>query len=347
MNLKEMQTERDRLFNDFDEHMLEKGHKEVDLQGLASGAIEKRLAAGYIGLSDGGYRLELRAQRPGGLAHDFALEFAEPMGEHANVEVVTEIGVPPRTEVKEKTVCENLACRPEKITLGLSISHRDGSAGSIGGIVESRKGDGVLSAAHVIGLAGRATLEDWVYQPGSPDVEPLTAEDRIGQLRGFTEFTRGRMATMDAAYAVLEKGIQHDGNVLPVGVNCPWAGRSISGYATRKDFRVGMRIGKVGRTTCYTEGQLSAVGVMRYSIRTSTHGNLAFGNITEVTWDPDGDPFTDAGDSGSLYFLAETLKAVALHVAAGEREDGRGVSYGCDLLPMLKRLKLSLIGVPR
>jgi hypothetical protein len=319
MNLKEAEKERQRLFGNFDEHMRKRGYKEVDLQGMASGDIEKRLASGFIGLGNGEYRLELRVQRAGGLAHDFALEFASKMGEYANVEVVKETEVTPRIDVKEEPVCKNLTQRPVPISLGLSVSHENGSAGSIGGIVESRKGDAVLSAAHVIALAGRANKNDWIYQPGAPDVDPLTVDERVGKLWGF---------------------------VLPKGVNCPWAGRSISRFADRKHIEVGMRIGKIGRTTCYTEGTLSALDVRRHSIRTSTHGNLAFGNLVEVTWDSIEEPFTLPGDSGALYFVAESLKAVALHVAAGEHEDGRGVSFGCELLPMLTRLRLSMVGVP-
>jgi len=269
------------------------------------------------------------------------------LGEHANVEIVTSIEMPARTKMKATPGCPDLTHRPERIKLGLSIGHGDGSAGSIGGIVDTPDGDGVLSAAHVIALAGAADIDDWVYQPGKPDVRPLSATDRIGRLRNFTVFARDSTNEMDAAYALLENDVEHDANVIPCGLGCPGEGRSISGFARLEDLRLGMKIGKIGRSSCYTEGRLAAVGVLRNSIRTSTHGNLAFGNIIEVTWGSRRKPFTEPGDSGSLYFVVDTLEAVALHVAAGQRLGRSGVSYGCELLPMLDHFGIKLIGVPR
>ena len=342
MKLKTIQALQKRVLADFGQRV---GRADSnDLESVVARDIDKRLAVGYVKVGKDDYRLELRVQREGGLAHEAAENVKRDAKGNANIIVVEQITMPTQKEVQDVPGHSRLTAKQERLHLGLSVSHRDGVAGTLGALVETTAGDAILSACHVLALSGSAEENDWIYQPGKPDQKPLSATDRIGRLSNFVEFSRDALNTMDAAIATLKEGVAHDGNRIPDGLRCPRAGDRLTKTVDPTTLEVGTRVGKIGRTTGYTTGEITAVALGRKAVRSGAAGNLSFTNVMEVTWEAKDKPFTRPGDSGSLVFTLEPLAAVGLHFAGSRiAASGVGLSYTCDLEPILAHFHVSLL----
>ena len=172
----------------------------------------------------------------------------------------------------------------------------------------------------------------------------------MAKLEDFTILTGDTANTIDAAMAIVDESYQVKAghNRVPMDFNDrPVRGQIMSQDYDARDVVLGSRIGKIGRTTGYTEGTVTAVALRYFSVdNPSVRGiKIAYTNLLEVTWDSLNAatrPFSGPGDSGAVYFTLEPFRAIAIHIAAGRREDGTFVSYGCHLRPALEYFNCTL-----
>jgi hypothetical protein len=312
---------------------------------------ESRLAVGFSLVKPKEYQLELRVQRRRGSAYKRAQEWKKKARGEARILVVDEISVPPLTQIQSKTGDSYFRARRRPLKVGLSISSDSAGTGTLGAFVEHKEsGDTfILTNNHVLAnYDPRVQRKKPIYQPGRAEAT-LRLDNRIGELRDSIVVLRDQVNFLDAAVAVLDKQDDHDGNVIPADCGCPLAGKRIQGVAgfeaIQKAFSDEHPVMKVGRTSGYTEGIISAMSVDGVPVRHPTEGLFLFNNVYEVKAVNGHAAFSTAGDSGSTVLMnyQRELVAVGLHFAGGPAAEGRRkvhLSYFCSLQLALKELEL-------
>ncbi len=222
---------------------------------------------------------------------------------------------------------------------GISIGHRDATAGTLGGLF--RDGDTgdvvILSNNHVLADSNDADLGDAILQPGPADggADP---DDRIAQLSGFVaiDFSEGAENRVDAAIGTPV----HAGDILfdtvDIGPSTP------ADVHTVVEADLGRFAHKTGRTTSHTQGFIQAVfGAVRVDY--DLFRTAMFVDQIIVSQSPAEEDFSDGGDSGSLVYDAEN-RCVGLLFAgsqAGEGEPARTIINPIDAV--LNSLELQLL----
>jgi hypothetical protein len=302
------------------------------------------VAVGYGLTQEGTMTIQLRVDMDSGSALEQAEELvaeAERKGYQTNLLRLERATVPTIGEVKA-TIPDHRMIRPNRRPhLGVSVSHLSGVPGSLGAFVYFNNKLAILSASHVLAMSGHANKSDKVHRPGVGDADPLGPGTIIATLEDFTILTSTVANTIDAAIAVVNPDYKlypkSNHNLIPPDLaNCPVRGQKLSQEYDGRHVVLGTRIGKIGRTTGYTEGVVTAVGLAHLAVSNPSvkSQRIAFKNLIEITWDDDK-PFSAPGDSGAIYFTLDPLRAFAMHIVGGKREDGACVSYGCNLLPAL------------
>lgn len=324
--------------------------KGAEAESLVNPRIGSRLAVGYSQKKKGDYQLEFRVQREHGAAHKLALTFKDKAKQEANIEVVSSIEIPSRSAVFDLIGNKELKEKKPVLHLGLSVGHSDGGAGTLGAFVSDDEGRiYILSNNHVLALMGQAKMGDPIYQPGRPDKALLNAKNQIATLANYIIIMKNDRNPADAAVALLDEGIDQDSNHVPKGLSYPSEGAMIKQVASLEDLlellKRNQSVYKIGRTTGHTEGRIGAISLDNITVKT-TIGNVVFDNVIEVNWESNRKPFSRPGDSGSMVFTKEGHWAVGLHFAGGEKKAAGkriGVSYSCNLLPILQELEVSLL----
>lgn len=216
---------------------------------------------------------------------------------------------------------------------GVSVAHRDVSAGTLGGFVsvDGSPGTYVLSNHHVLAGAPDAQVGDPVLQPGPADGG--TAEDRIGTLGRLVPLVRGERALVDAALALVDDGVGID-PAYPVG--------ALAGVADAVGDDV---VQKIGRTTGVTDGRVTAIELDGVVVGYGPElGELTFDNQIEVQG-TGAAPFSRGGDSGSLVYRRADRRAVGLLFAGSETggENGGGLTYLNPVEEVLTALRATLV----
>jgi hypothetical protein len=184
---------------------------------------------------------------------------------------------------------------------GCSVGFRDPNnqfvmAGTFGAVVKKSGKTFILSNNHVLSDENRLPLGSPIYQPGLLDGgNPAT--DQIGVLSEFVPLSVVSPNQVDCAIAEVNAS-DVDRSILFFG---PPNG---SGPAT-----IDMIVQKFGRTTSFRVGRVTSVDTdvkVQYEI-----GTLTFANQIIIVG-PNGQPFSDAGDSGSLIVEKPGNKAVGL-----------------------------------
>jgi hypothetical protein len=185
---------------------------------------------------------------------------------------------------------------------GCSIGFQDPNnqfvmAGTFGAVVKDNGGLYVLSNNHVLADENRLQIGAPIFQPGLLDGgNPAT--DQIAALTKFITLQAGQPNKVDCAIAKAIKQNLISKDILYIG-----APQGI------EDAAIDIAVHKFGRTTGYTVGQVTSIDTdvtVQYDI-----GNLTFtGQIIIVG--AGGNPFSNAGDSGSLILQRGTNKAVGL-----------------------------------
>jgi hypothetical protein len=215
---------------------------------------------------------------------------------------------------------------------GYSIGHGLVTAGTLGAWV--RRGQGseryVLSNNHVLAASNEATIGDFIRQPGRADGG--TEDDRFARL---TEFVQIRFDGTDpggkkGSAALAWRGWKWPANQVARLVGCPfrlevrplavpqpypnlvdaaiaqvifeeWVDPvvpSIGEPAGIRDFQLGDRVQKTGRTTEHTTGVVEVVGAQSqvdYGTGTATYDD-------QLVIRADSGEFSGPGDSGSAVF---------------------------------------------
>ena len=211
---------------------------------------------------------------------------------------------------------------------GLSVAHPSVTAGTLGGFVRTAAGLAVLSNNHVLAASDAASLGDPALQPGPHDGG--TDDDRIGTLSAFVRFRDDAPNAVDAAVAVLDEGVDASPGDLPGG---PLAATVPNALDVDPDEAVE----KVGRTTGYTIGRISAVEVDGVAVQ---YDRAVHRFDDQIEIEGDVGPFSAGGDSGSVIWRSRDRAPVAL-LFAGSTEGGRtgaGVTFANPLATVLREL---------
>jgi|GEM_PF-2624231 len=304
----------------------------------------KRVAVGYSQIAKNNFRLELRVQRHDQWAHTYAESVVADAKGEANIEVIPVIEIPSGKDTKEANRCSPILDRDtEALQLGLSIGPKDSGIGSLGAIISRRDGDYVLSCNHVMVRKNGALIThgnergDSIYHPGREPNYRLDATREIGCLTNYIPLSKDEENDLDCAIAKLDSGWNYDIMRIPSGLQYPNEGRSISVMSNPDEhLRRDMTVGKIGRTTCYTQGLVRAVDIDRLTVNMPGVGKLLFRNVFEIRSATKEKPFSLPGDSGSLVFSEDGFEAIGLVFAGGYRDDGFKLTYVCKLQPILE-----------
>ncbi len=141
---------------------------------------------------------------------------------------------------------------PRPVPIGVSTGHPAITAGTLGARVTNGSSVWALSNNHVYADENRASVGDALIQPGTFDGGSSPA-DNIGTLADYEPivFSGACVNVIDAAIAATTTALV--GNSTPAGV----------GYGTPRSTTiapaVNMKVMKVGRTTGFTKGNITAV----------------------------------------------------------------------------------------
>jgi hypothetical protein len=170
-------------------------------------------------------------------------------------------------------------------------------AGTFGAVVKDSKGTYILSNNHVLADEGQLAAGAAIFQPGLLDGGDAHT-DQIAQLTRFIALKPGVSNQVDCAIAKLSSPSIASNAILQIG-------RPSGAGAAAID----MAVQKFGRTTGYTAGQISSIDT-DVTVQYET-GNFTFGGQIIVVG-MDGQPFSGAGDSGSLIVTRDSNLAVGL-----------------------------------
>ncbi len=337
---------------------------------------ERRIAVGYsvAGQRRRGmrsYRLEVRVQRRTGVAAREAERLQERYGDDVRVRILHRVAMPgrfaafrpfldgdgsPMAEGFLQTV--SVAALPQAssqqlpavrpLSIGLSVGRKDSGPGTLGAFVATEDGDAILSNSHVLALSGNGRRGDRIYQPGRGDTQILQSQHDIGSLVDFSVLADAGSNLVDYAIARLD-GVEHAGNIVPVAANVPpeLIGLPFTGVVAPEQLGPEPMVAKIGRTTGYVLGKLTAVSLDDVPVFVPGIGNVRFDDVLEVTWFGTRFPFSLGGDSGSVVFAPACRSAIGLHFAGGILDmNGKelGLSYACNLGTVLKAARACLIG---
>lgn len=314
-----------------------------------------RIAIGYshTGRSPRDVQAELRVQRHGSLAFEEARRIGERARGEARIRVVPAFEIPSigaMLEAAERGGAPG-ARHFNPVCIGASISVVNGGTGTLGGFVQLGDGrTGFLSNNHVLARLGTARSEaqhgegegDRIYQPGRKDVARRRSSHCIGRLHEFVEIEADTANTVDIAVGLYEATRATLANVALRDLGAPEdrvlaQPREIAALAAAQGDLP--PAAKIGRTTGYRTGRITAIGLDGVTVGTSG-GERLFSQLTEISSDP-GLPFSQPGDSGSVVFDAGTGTPFGLHFAGGRPagEDAY-LSLCCSLPEALDALDL-------
>jgi len=221
---------------------------------------------------------------------------------------------------------------------GISIGHKNITAGTFGLVVHKKGEWFILSCNHVLANCNNAQIGDDIMQPGPYDIKPEMGDCKMATLSEFVwmnkigldpsscPFARATVAvlnsiaaifhrqtrlravifqddiefnTVDCALARPDHDADIDSSILEIG--------AVTGTAEPK---VGMKVHKSGRTSSVTYGSVTQLDVTANVMV----GDTEFALFTDqVAFDSIGEP----GDSGSA-ILTEDNKVVVLLFAGSD-----------------------------
>jgi hypothetical protein len=227
--------------------------------------------------------------------------------------------------------------RPAKS--GISIGHRDITAGTLGGLVRDREsGDTViLSNNHVLGNSNDGAEGDAILQPGPADGGTFPA-DHIARLTRFVEidFIPGSENLVDAAIATQLRAGDVLWNTVEVGPGTPAATRDLS------ESDLGLPVHKSGRTTEHTQGFVQALfGTIQ--VKYDMFKKATFVDQIIVSQPAGAPDFSNGGDSGSLVYDLENACVGLLFAGSAGTEDQPGTTILNPIHHVLRLLEVDLL----
>ena len=183
----------------------------------------------------------------------------------------------------------------DKLSIGASISRRDGRAGTLG-FFAYRNGDrGFVSCNHVIAKVDEYAIDDEIISPADSD-RGTSPQNLAGKLRRVARLTGGRFKkSADCAFARVDsdRWPDHPGSLGPDGsLSADWA-----------RIRRGLPVVKVGRSTGRRTGRIRTSWIDWFQVDYG-HVTVRFDDVFEIEATEDENnqlqTFSDPGDSGSL-----------------------------------------------
>jgi Peptidase family S64 len=232
--------------------------------------------------------------------------------------------------------CSQQETQARPISLGVSggnINSFTGSecfGGTLGSMVQNRHSKQfILSNNHVLADINKAKPGQPIVQPGLLDVS--CAQDPSTEVASFTRAIPisfgGAPNGVDAAIAAVKPG-DVSSTILNIG-----------GIASSVvEPRVGMGVQKMGRTSCYTTGTITAVNVNMLRITYGPGKVATFRNQVKIGTSG----FSSAGDSGSLIVTQESCPRAVGLLFAGASDDS--FTLANPISRVLKRLKVAMTG---
>jgi hypothetical protein len=323
--------------------------------------LKRYFGFGYIAHSKNDYELDLRLQNPDRKMYTEAEKFRDERAKgEARIAVMKNVKIPSKNTLLRSGSGGHghpqLIVKKRPLHIGLSLCHMHGAPGTLGAFVLTSEHDtAILSNNHILGLLGQAHINDLIFQPSALDTKYVLNDYCIGHFKKRVEISRIADNKVDAAYATLNDGISHEGNLLPKELGIPDQGKRITEVADPVDPNVlvsNSTVAKIGRKSGYTSvsgtSDKPLVAVTNTIVNFPGAGDTCFCDIIEIPWESNSCPFSQDGDSGSLVFLPGSLSAIGLLFAKGERTnyptgEKQSVSYACNLLSVLKALQLTLV----
>lgn len=215
----------------------------------------------------------------------------------------------------EAAVAAPLAAAPNPRTKirpappGCSVGFRDPAnkiimAGTFGALVKRGQRIFVLSNNHVLADENGLPIGSPIFQPGFLDAGNPPNNGQIAQLSAFAQLQAAAANIVDCAIAEVNDPSLVTNSILMIG---PPAGTAVA----QND----MVVHKFGRTTNYTVGRITSVNTdvrVKYDL-----GTLLFKRQIIIKG-LNSQPFSAAGDSGSLIVERATGRAVGLLFAGSE-----------------------------
>jgi len=175
-------------------------------------------------------------------------------------------------------------------------NHQIVMAGTFGAVVKDKAGEYILSNNHVLADENRLPVGSPIFQPGLLDGGNANT-DQIAVMTRFIPLSPAGNK-VDCALAKVTKSSLVSADVLHIG---PPTGRDVAA--------IDMAVHKFGRTTSYTVGQVKSIDT-DVTVSYDT-GNYMFLEQIIIVGSA-RNPFSAAGDSGSLILQRGTNKAVGL-----------------------------------
>lgn len=229
------------------------------------------------------------------------------------------------------------------LSIGASIGHISGVVGTLGAFVTTKDGIGILSADHVLApIKGKAKKGDWIHHPALIDCGGgLTARTRIAKLYKFTTPSQNSPNLIGAGVALLNNYVTHLGNRIPKGIGCPVEGHVLAEIDENSYFfKNKVKVGKIGRTTGYTEGIIETFSVNGVQIQLDKNTSFTFNNLIVIVGEHNT-PFSLPGDAGAMVFTLEPVQVIGL-LYAGSGDGSR--SLVCPITSILQALNVNLLG---
>jgi hypothetical protein len=211
--------------------------------------------------------------------------------------------------------------RQRPIVGGISIAHKDVTAGTLGYFCRSvRAGDDpekiyVLSNNHVLANTNNGQIGDNIFQP-SPQDGGMAVANRAARLHRFITLNMDGQAAnnVDAAIAEVNQNVDITRTICEIG--------RITGTRQGEE---DMEVRKHGRTTGLTEGIITDESINTTIQMSHTNPNILALFINQMRIEPIAPhgAIGLGGDSGSLVVHRETREAVGLYFA-----NPPGGSYG-------------------
>jgi len=232
--------------------------------------------------------------------------------------------------------CSQQGTQARPVSLGVSggninsLTNGQCFGGTLGSMVQNRKSKQfILSNNHVLADINKAKPGQPIVQPGLLDVS--CTQDPSTEVASFTRaipILFGRTPNgVDAAIAAVKPG-----DVSSTILNIGGIASSVA------EPRVGMGVQKMGRTTCYTTGTITAVGVNMLRITYGPGRVATFRNQIKIGTSG----FSSAGDSGSLIVTQESCPRAVGLLFAGASDDS--FTLANPISKVLKRLSVAMTG---
>lgn len=254
------------------------------IDGVRIRSDRPRVALGFAPKADSNeYQIALRATSEQEL--DRVLD--KGIGTKVQALTASEIDIRVTGPKKVTPPDERVPCEPLRI--GASVGHYQTSAGTLGFFAQ-RIVDGaigIVSNNHVLAGCDRGKDGDDVLHPAAYDGggRPLNV---IGTLAG--NFPRLNVAApiVDCAFARLRDGVEYDPSTIGPGITLQPYPKPIGRQRV---------VVKRGRTTGFTEGRITAIGLDNVDVE-YPFGTVFLNQQIEIA--SASGPFSKPGDSGSL-----------------------------------------------